>query len=464
MNSIKSRLPLAALIVGLAAASLAACGGGGTGNTTTPSAPIVNNGAGSGSTTQSTGAHISFTYTQGVARPGTSTAATRHIAGSRAPKFIDYYAVGGLQLTITSGTATPQVLYYDVTRTNPNCVVTDTTNNSVACTLNIPTLGTTETIAAVEVDHQPTNVSATTGLGTGFPSNSGVIAVGSTSVTLPGGYTNVPLSLNPVVASYYDCGYNTLSGNFGEDYSNSSNTQAPRIVVTAGTPATAYLYPTDVTVDGDIPAPVSTPAAGFVGQPFVDVNGTATALTATSSSSHVSFFVEPGAATTPAPTYTTSASIPNSSVNYENNNYYSMIFLVQYDGVGTSPMTLTFANNLSATPPAFGGGTPSPAYTFTYTYPIVPVSLTPATLTFASSGALAQTVTASDSGSTQNMTAPASCISSGSVTIASVTSLAPLANGLQSFTIAPVATGTCTFSVKDGQSNVPTNTVTVTVN
>jgi len=81
VNSIKSRLPLAALIVGLAAASLAACGGGGTGNTTTPSAPIVNNGAGSGSTTQSTGAHISFTYTQGVARPGTSTAATRHIAG-----------------------------------------------------------------------------------------------------------------------------------------------------------------------------------------------------------------------------------------------------------------------------------------------------------------------------------------------------------------------------------------------
>jgi hypothetical protein len=460
VNSNTSRLPLAALIVGLAGVSLAACSGGGNGS----NAPAAPNGTGPGSTTQSTGAHVTLSYTKAPVRSGKFPGfAQRHRAGTRAPKFIDGSNVGGLQLTIASGTATPQVLFFDITSANANCVASGA--DSITCTLNIPTLGATETISALEVDTQPIGVSPTTGLGTSFPSSSRIIAVGSTTVTLSGGFTNVPLSLNPVIASYYDCGFTNLSSaNLGEDFGGTLPTAGARVVVTVGTPVTAQFLPADATIDGAIPAPVSTPGAGFVGQPFVDVDGTPRSVTVTSSSTHFAFFVEPGAAATPAPTYTTSASITNSSVNYM--NFFAMIFAVRYDGIGTSPMTLTLTNNLSATPPAFGGGTPAPAYTATISYPIVPISLTPATLTFASSAAPAQTVTASDIGSSNDMTIPATsspCVSSGSVTIATVASAGPLSNGLQSFMVTPVASGTCIFWVNDTNSGVPTNTVTVTV-
>ena len=303
----------------LTAATVAACSGGGSGGTT----PAVSGGAPNQGTPQTSGFRATLTINRAAGAAHSLAHRLRvGTASSRSPQYVSYYT-NGLQLTIVSGSAS-QTLYYDLSTNSSLCTYNGTTQTE-SCSLPVPTLGGTETLTAIEVDQTPTNL-AKSGLGTAFPSNSLVLARGTTTATLtPGGVTTVALALDPVIGGWYDCGYDTEQGTLREDYSATPL----RYVVTGNAAVTAVVYPAYADADGNTIYPVSENANGsYAGQPFTDVNGTLTPGTAVSNSSHVviypwSFAVAPSPAPPALSAYVQTATFADSSYEVQN-NFYSM--------------------------------------------------------------------------------------------------------------------------------------------
>jgi hypothetical protein len=453
------RLPISILAVA-AAALFAACGGGGGGTSgvggSTSALPNGNSNTGAQPTS---GVRVVLTYNANSGAGRQVHSALRVAAGqSRRPQYVSYDA-RGLQLTVTSGSAS-QTLYYYIAYNSSVCTEV---SYAVTCSLNVPTLGATETIAGIEVDQTPTNLVQSSGLGTGFPANSGVLARGSTTVTLnAGGYTQVALSMNPVLSKWYDCGFDNYNTNMNEDGATN------RVVVTGNVASsnTFDVVPNDYEYDTIFPG---YDAGVYVAQPFVDVNAAPVPATGVSNSQHLTLFPLPGATPSPAPpyAYVASASFPDSS--FVSKYYYGFQVALHYDGQAASASTLTFANNLTATPPPFLAS-PNPSYTSvpasyatTLAYQVVPISVSPATLNLSANGSATGTVTASDAGANQSMSIN-QCLSAGNAQLATVTSNGALANGSEAFTVTAGTTpGMCTFTLADYYSGVVTNAVTVTL-
>jgi len=486
----KTKLGLASGL--LAAAMLAACGGGGG---STSHVPSTGSPSGVGAAQPQSGARITFMIPAPPAQKKSSAARVRRSGASRSPAYISYRAKG-LQITVTSGSAS-QTLYYGVpgpifendgVANGSGCVVVSA---GTSCTYIVPSLGTTETISALEVDQQPNGYSSSTLQGTAFPSNARVLAVGSTSATLTAGaLTTVPLSFNPVIASFFDDGCVTNSSSIGVD------TRGHRIVTSGASTSPAEYEDNPEVVDAGgyqiLPTSSASP------QPFVDVNGSAVPFTITASSSHLGLYAETAAqaaGSSPIPSqasFPTSVSIANTSAQYNYDDCGGFLLAVGWDG---SPLvagsTVTYSNNLTATPPSFTGSpvpnvSPTPStYAFSATYSVVQISAAPATVNLSTDGTSgypsSATVTASDAGTQNNMYlyptrattdyyvvntgGTIACNTSDGTAIATIT-VGGMVNGSESFAIA-ADTGlsapnyTCSFYLEDHYSGVNTNLVTV---
>jgi len=480
----KTKLGLASGL--LAAAMLAACGGGGGGSAS--HVPSAGSPSGGGAALPQSGARITFVVPAATARKKNGTAHARRSGASRSPAYVSV-GINGLQLTVTSGSAS-QTLYYGVPRhvVNGQGCASDS-GGGYTCTFLVPSLGTTETIAALEVDQLPNGYSSSTFQGTAFPSNAQVLAVGSTSATLTAGaLTTVPLSFNPVIASFFDDGQVTNSSSIGVDRGSH------RIVTSGASTSPAEYEDNPYFVD---PAGYQIlPTSSASPQPFVDVNGSAVPFTITASSSHLGLYAETAAqaaGSSPIPSqasFPTSVSIANTSAQYNYDDCGGFLLAVGWDG---SPLvagsTVTYSNNLTATPPSFTGSpvpnvSPTPStYAFSATYTVVQISAAPATVNLSTDGTSgypsSATVTASDAGTQYNMFlidvttdnyvvnrgSTIACNTSDGTAIATIT-VGGMVNGSESFAIA-ADTGlsapnyTCSFYLSDNVSRVNTNLVTV---
>jgi hypothetical protein len=466
-NNTIVRLSIAALTT----AALAACGGGGSGSSTssviTPAAKASTSPGGGSSPASFVNGTTKMTvsFTRSASKPHTKSTALKSAASRKSPTFVSE-STSGFQVTVTAGSQAPAV--YNIDFLNNTTMCQQTTSSTFTCTLSVPTLGPTETINVVDVDEAPTGtIDPATGIATGpFPGGTAILANGTTTATLtPGGITTVAMSLNPVISEWYDCG--------GVSYNNNSVMQvdgsygpSPRIVVTgnAASSGTLRTYASDY--DGWAPTAVSATVGGpLIGQPFVDVDGTATPLTAVSTLAN--FTVLPLVNFTgnwPAPptsgSYTTNASIPDSSYSSPFND--GMFIAIRYDGFGTpngAMKTLTLLNNLSVTPPSFTGAT---NYSTTFTYGIAPVFATAAspTATHSTSTLL---VTGYDPGATNSMGAD-NCVDGNGNSLGSETPSVAITNGVETFVFnASSTTGTCTFKLYDTNTGVRSNPVLVTI-
>jgi hypothetical protein len=429
----------------LAAALLAACGGGGGGlqSSALPSA----GGAGNNPATHTSGTRITLTVPRGTPktrRPALQGGAHRNYVSIDAQ---------GLQIAISStgSNATTTTEFVDISSTSPLCTPLVFGTSETTCSFTIPTVAANETIVATEVDQTPTNENATTGFGTGFLTSTNILAVGTTSVAVTGGVTNVSLGLNPVAAQLFECGA------FGTpNFSESANNAVNRLVVTAGVP-----------VRGQFGVGHEDGAFGFIDVdptplPFVDVNGSPTPITLSASSSDVTLAAVPNPSPAATPPLAQTASIPNDGFNF-----FDCEFIVDINVSAnlTAPATITVQNNLTATSP-ISARAPYPS---TVTYTVIPLSVTPATASVSVSAATTATVTGSDFEGRDGMFPSTNCVDTAnpSQVDANVTPNASINSGtwLQAFTITPTTTaGTCTFTLEDDDSGVVTTPVTVTVN
>jgi hypothetical protein len=490
----------------IAMGALAGCGSGSGSGASAPQIPAAADAApssGSGSTVaaQGTTTRLTFTIDRAPDTLATQSAlraelsARRSNAANRSPQFISA-GIGGLQVTIASGAAT-QTLYYAATTSSPVCSVN--AGSVETCTLSVPTLGATETISAIEVDNAPNNESMTTGQGTAFPANSRVLAIGSETLTLTPGVVNaVSLSLDPVIDQLIDFARmsRVFSNNIAVDAVLSYLTPfpSPRIIVTPNTSGSSFANPAGLDATGYFTKAVvctTNPTSSCTGQPFADVDGSLVPVAVTSNSAAITvypipiyqlpnYYGDPFPAPLPTPPFSQTASIVDSSLFYYAGCCGGMLD-VAYSGAALSGgETITVTNNLIATPPTFTGapvgsaGAQTGPYTASLTYNIVTISAAPAMFSFASTSAAAQVVTGTDPGATTAMlsanapanssvvpTADTSCVNGG-MTIATIVAGA-FAGGIQQFTISPAAAGTCSFVLIDSDTNVVTNTVSVTV-
>jgi hypothetical protein len=505
MNT-KTKLGVTAGI--LAAALLAACGGGGSSAMrTVPPNASGSPSQGSGTLAQGTSAKLTFTLKRAAPKATTAAAnrtasSRRSTAAKRAPKYLSYGA-NGFQITVTSGAASQTIDFNAETNTpNLNCQAVETAVYTYACTVNIPVLGPTESIAVLSLDTQPDNLSSTTGLGTAFPSNSHVLGIGSQTVTLtPGVVNTLSLSVNPVIDAFVDadCGSPIFSNNMGVDTNAESG--GARLVVTAGVASSTFANPAplDATFD-DISAVTCAGTGGnytgCTGQSFVDVNGSPEPVTISSNSSAFAFYPLPiqqnpfYSSGTPPPvgSYTAPVSMPDSSYLYFEG--CGMSLGISYSGAAiASGTTVTLANNLSATPPTFTGSpapdvSPQPGpYTATMVYTVVPLTVSPATSVSAPLTITAdnspQSVTGNDpgilnSGTLEAAHVPANttirpsssttCISSSNVEIASITAGSyNSTTGNQTFSLDAQAVGTCSFVLFDQRTGTVSQTIFVSV-
>jgi hypothetical protein len=484
MNIMKLRLTL----IALAAAALAACGGGGSNSGTPASLTPAATAPGTTTTSSAKGA-VKLTFTYSSAPSSThATAGRAHVAGTRrVPQYLSN-KTSGFQITITAGT---QSTVYDIDLNYNNSVMcTNNGNNQYACTLTLPTLAATETIAILALDQEPTGtVDPATGIATvttgtttvpgPFPSGTAVLATGSTTVTLtPGAITNVAISLNPVIGAWYDCGLYANSNAEGYDYNGR------RLVLTGNVASSGTLAPIPVDYDGGYPIAVApTAGAALVGQPFSDVNGTAQPITAVSSFSHVTVAAQnpQGAASPPYPpvgTFIANVAFPDSS--YDSLNEDGLFLGFKYDGFASpsgNAGTIVVANNLTATPPLFSGtppyvrpgccypyGSTSPSttnYSSTMTYTLAPLFATAASATITHGTTMA--VTGYDPGATNSMGVN-DCLDAYGNDLGYETPAGSITNGVQPFTFTAGSTpGTCTFVLNDGDTGIQSNPVTVTI-
>jgi hypothetical protein len=428
----------------LAAALLAACGGGGG----LQSAALPSAGAaGNNPATHTSGTRITLRVPRGTSK-------TRHTAlhGGAHRSYVSIDAQG-LQIAISStgSNATTTTEFVDISSTSPLCTPLVFGTTETTCSFTIPTVAANETIVATEVDQTPTNENATTGFGTGFSTSTNILAVGTTSVAVTGGVTNVSLGLNPVAAQLFDCG-DIANPNFGTNFVSESTS---RIVVTAGVVASGQMFiefedAADGFVDVD-PTPL----------PFVDVNGSPTPITLNSLSSAVTLAVVPNPVPAATPPLAQTVSIPNDGFDSSFENCLTID--VNVSANLTAPATISVKNNLTATNP-ISVTAPYPAK---LTYTVVPISVAPATATVAVGAATTATVTGSDFEGTSGMFAtPCVDTANPSQNDATVSANGQINTDTwqEAFTITPTMPGTCTFTLGDSRTGVVTTPVTVTVN
>jgi hypothetical protein len=481
----------------LASALLSACGGGGGKTAALPTAATT--APSGGSSLPSSGARLTLKIDRSKRSGGRKNAAHARngLAAHRSPstaRGTKYISDGtqGLQVSITSG-GTTQTYYYSLANAlysgaPSNPCSQDPTTYIETCTLVLPTVGPTESFSVLEVDQPAVGADPTTGIGTSIPSNANTLAIGTqNNVTLtPGGYTDLSISMNPIAATFadYDAYADdsadgtavTIDGNAADRIGLDVGTSPERVVVAAnlpiqpttnteGQPGSPVFFapPGSADADGDCFAYIGFSADGTpIGQPLVDANGTPTATTISSSSSHLKllnwvsglfndgnqgngYVPEPGA------TPTSTVSIANSAELFPGCFYESLY----YDGTQTTSSTITVSNNLTATPPTFtgapsgNGGTHLTSYTKSLTYEFAPISASPASLTFANT--TPQTITGTDPDATEPMDYDSVCNAANGTTVANITSTTT-----NQFIVTPVAVGACSFAITDAATNVPT--------
>jgi hypothetical protein len=470
----------------LAIAALAACSGGGSSSSPTP--PSLSSTSNNGATIQAgaNGLQMVLTINPKGAKPAKSfvkNVARRSTKATRQPKYISY-AAEGLQIAVTATAASGPVtktVYADITSTSPLCTQ-NTSDGVLTCTLTVPTLAASESIAATEVDNQPTAEVTTpgapgAGYGTGFPTASNVLGATTATVsTTPGTTSSISFGIDPVIASVNDCGFagTVLPAVQTENTASYDNTGGfSRIVVTAGFAQTTIGEQELWDVDECVSFYPSPPAAQASAVPLADVNGSPEPLTYTSSSQHVLVaLANPASTSTPAPAaFGASASLVNTSLLAFDNcvNYF-----LQIDSGFSAPATITENNHLSATTPFTGTASP---YAFTKTFNVVPVSVTPTTANVTITGTVTATVTGSDYLAQNGMAAYGAvdqngnatnqndCVDGSNTTHATVAMGAlNTANWTQPAVITPTVAGACTFVLTDADTNVVSQTISVTVN
>lgn len=488
-----------ALIVGIGVAgvaALAACSGGG--SSPNPIAPITSQAPGSGSTSPTTTGSMKLTLTinrnpQSTKRPfAASRSARRGTAATRKPQYISQHPVSGLQISV-SANGTTKTVYADISAGTsgppvvPESPLCTTTSGVETCTITVPTLGSSETISATEVDQPPTNEVTSgngAGYGSGFPTNSHVLAAGSTTATVAGG-ASLALGLGPVIASGNDTGClfffpsSSPTSNYNGDYDYTS--YPGRFVVTAGV-AQAFL---DCIVWYD--ASGATGDSNATPVPLSDVNGSPEPYTITSSAQHIGVeFYTPAELNatfppaTPGPSATV-AQVPDTSYNFGTFFVYGLAV----DGQQPAVATIVESNNLSATLSPYVTATP---YASSETLGVATLTVSPATSSVSLSGTDTTTITATDYlgsgglspfGSVNNTIGrqnAGECISTsdGVTPLASVAAVGAISTTTwqQAFQVTGTAQGTCSFVLSDNNTynngyqgnGVITPVVTITVN
>jgi hypothetical protein len=482
MKTTTLRLTLAAL----GAALLAACGGGGgSAPGTTPAiTPAGPSNPGSGSSAHATGngtTRLTVSFTPGAPRTTHSAAYIARLAAAtkrtdRGPAAVakPQYVSGstnGFQVTVTPAGGTPTIYNFAANvSSNANC---NSNGPLMTCALVVPTLGATETIAVQDVNNQPSGtIDPTTGIAaspSSFPIGTVVLATGTTPATTltPGAVTSIALSLNPVLGNIYDCGFDSNSNNMREDYSVNPR----RIVMTGNVASSGVLFPEPADYTGDsINTSTSPTTLQPVFQPFVDVDGTTKAPTATISSNvspYLGLFAAQGGV---APVYTApltglygaTASFPDTSYIVLNNSELDVP--IRYSGFGTLAATigggtLTLKSNLTATAPFNTNPTPAQI-----NYVLAPLFLT-ASATTAAVNSSTLVLTGYDPGpNAYGYMNTTNCYDAHGNDLGSPSSNGNLTNGVQTWTFnAGSQTGVCTLYVSDVWTGVPTNPVTITI-
>ncbi|MGD1066452.1 MAG: hypothetical protein ABR975_06510, partial [Vulcanimicrobiaceae bacterium] len=465
----------------LTALALAACSGGGGGGTTVPhSVPQTSPSTTPSSPPVTTGSQARLTVT--IPRIKTSSYGKTTAATKRSPRYISTYAEG-LQVAATAGTTT-KTLYFDISSNNTSCTFTPTAET---CTLTLPWLAASETISATETDATPTNENQTTFQGDGFPTSTDILAIGTTQATLtPGVATTVSLGLSPIAYSFFD-GTNAVDQAFSGQFPGlltlaldsptfavdpqvfTDTTQ--RVVVTAGTQVQGLVATTFEDFDGGDYDDDTTPL------PFANLADAAAPFTVTASGSGTTVFpyantgfsnafsALPQAGATAPPSapsgYTQNATIPNDGYQWANSFFLTGIY---YDGTSSAGSTVTFstassAATATATLVANSSTAPTPftvgPYTASFQYTIVPVSAS-ASATSTSLGGASITVTGSSAGAEYPMSFDSDCTGTGGASITSGSSE-------NTFVVSPVAAGTCTLYLNDGDTDVASNPITLTI-
>ena len=459
-----------ALGASLAFTVLAGCGGG-NGHAAGAPVPVAVSTAtpGSGglaSNATATRLTVSFHRSSGVGRLHPYAASTGRrvpkIAASnrkRSPNYVSS-GVGGFQVAISAGGATTTAYYAasgSACTTDPNSAYLET------CTYTLPNIGGTESIIVSETDTAPTTDGS--GTATGFPADTNILAVGSTTAAITLGTTsNILVHVGEVVAEFNaaNSACALVAGeSFGEsDVSVSGN---PRLVFPSGAATHGFDVVGAADASGNYVSAGNAPATAFV-----DVDGTAKPITLASSSAALTTFPvpNPGKKYTGTVTYAQTATVPDSSYFYDQGEpfpEYDDLFACfalefNYDG---SPVangsTFTVSNGLSAISPFLGH-----SYAATLQYSLSALAVYPTVTTIAMGGT--GTVTADDYDAPGDLV-PSKCTNSSGTVLATVASSADLSTTTwtEPFVITPSAVGTCTFTLADNDPNSFTATIPVTV-
>jgi len=441
------------------AALLAACGGGGSGATAasphvSPSAALP-----TGSTPTS-GTRITFTIpatTKHAQQKNGRSQARAAVAAKRTPKFVSGSTLG-MQISVTSGTTTNTV-YADTSASGGNCT-TDTNTGVETCSVIVPTVGTTETIAVTTVDQTP--IGDTNGYGTGFPANANVLGIGSSNLTATlGGITNASVTVMLVVTDYAEYGAVESSAAIYADgdyfYPNASN-PVTRFVVQAGTANRWYLLSAEADADDNAPASFPTTST------LIDVNGSPAPLSFTSNSTDLTLSTYAGSNVSNPP------STPSDTITIPDTSYFGddgfLYIGVNDDGLAAPGSTITYSNGLTAINPYSGV-----SQAVTAQYVLAPITVTSGTTATVTQNQTT-TVTVSDWGATSGLypvdnlgvvatSGSANCYNTNALpngihdVVATITPGA-LPTGppwTQSFTVTGANTsGPCTFSLVDADS------------
>src|SRR5580658_3412677 len=166
------------------AAFLVACGGGG------GSSPIAGGSMTGSHSSGATGPGTTLTiviHRDGGTKNYLTRSTTRHHGTQvaqvrRSPKYISYGAEG-LQVTVSATGVASQSVYADLTGSLCN-----TSGPVETCTINIPTIATSEQFTILETDSTPTGTNGS--YGTGFPSNTNILGAVNQAATVQLGASN----------------------------------------------------------------------------------------------------------------------------------------------------------------------------------------------------------------------------------------------------------------------------------
>lgn len=205
LSTLKIPRTAAWIVVG---ALLAGCSGGA--QTSLPAAGLQGQAGTSGATGAASSGNVAVQFH--VNAP-TKIAGTTGTQGQRSPQYVSGYTEGVYikATSNTSGATTPITVYADVAGSaynngsgtkSPLCTYTNNTDDTggVTCSISLnATTGATYTITAVALNAEPSGLTSSSGLGTGFAGTAKELSVGSTSTTITSGQANsISILLNPI--------------------------------------------------------------------------------------------------------------------------------------------------------------------------------------------------------------------------------------------------------------------------